>query len=298
MKQQMNTVGGVAWEFLVELNRINARTVERVRQQGLAFVEECTASAVHYLQAFMGAKDIRDQLEGEMRLARDCSARWITNVQRVLGISLQAQNELGHWVNDTFQRWYTEAQNAAAPLWQLWTWETRASRPDPSSRVGRDTPWVIDDPMLALITHFVCGERQLPLHLAEGEFIRDQIATIRAYVAQFPAEQRNMRALEWIEQHAEGYRQAWQKKAVYAQATQARCPDCPLAGEDAASCEIHQRWLALLNRYLASEVSSRGYVESTLSLLSEYKTRLKVTALREAGRPRLPATADRVCSAA
>jgi hypothetical protein len=138
--------------------------------------------------------------------------------------------------------------------------------------------FIIDDPMLALIARFGCSEGQL--QLPEREFMRDQIATIQRYVAQFPAEQWNARALEWIEAHAERYRQAWQKKAVYVQAMQTRCPDCPLAEEGLTShCQIHHRWLDLLNRYMAGEVSSRGYVENTLRLLSEYKTRLKVTAI-------------------
>jgi hypothetical protein len=139
--------------------------------------------------------------------------------------------------------------------------------------------FIVDDPMLALITRLVCGDGQL--HLSEGEFILDQIATIQRYVAQFPAEQWNTRAIEWIEKHAERYRQAWQKKAVFAQAMQTRCPDCPLAEEGlTAHCEIHHRWSDLLNSYMAGEVSSRRYVEDTLRLLTDDKTRLKVTALR------------------
>jgi hypothetical protein len=140
--------------------------------------------------------------------------------------------------------------------------------------------FIVDDPMLALITRLVCGDGQL--HLSEGEFILDQIATIQRYVAQFPAEQWNTRAIEWIEKHAERYRQAWQKKAVYAQAMQTRCPDCPLAEEGlTAHCEIHHRWLDLLHSYMVGEVSSKRYVEDTLHLFTDYKTRLKVTTLRD-----------------
>jgi hypothetical protein len=138
--------------------------------------------------------------------------------------------------------------------------------------------FIIDDPMLALITRFGCGEGQLQLQ--EGEFMLDQIATIQRYVAQFPVEQWNTRAIEWIEAHAERYRQAWQNKVVYVRATQTRCPDCPLTEEGLTShCEIHHRWLDLLNSYIAGEVSSRRYVEDTLRLLTDYKARLKVTAI-------------------
>ena len=66
--------------------------------------------------------------------------------------------------------------------------------------------FIVDDPMLALITRFGCSEGQL--QLPEGEFMLDQIATIQRYVAQFPAEQWNTRAIEWIEEHAKRYRQA------------------------------------------------------------------------------------------
>jgi hypothetical protein len=169
---------------------------------------------------------------------------------------------------------------------------TQSSRPDPSS-LGWEHTFIVDDPMLALITRFVCGEAQL--QLSEGEFILEQIGTIQRYVAQFPAEQRNMRAIEWIQQHAERYRQAWQKKAVYAQATQTRCPDCPLAGGGLTSCQIHHRWLDILNSYLAGEISSRRYVESTLRLLREHKMRLKVTALRGVGGTPQPMVAGLDC---
>jgi len=255
---QMNALGRGAWKSFIELSRISARSIERVAQQEVASLGDCATLVVHRLH---GPNTLRD----EVRLATTCAEKWMANAHWVWEISLQTQNELGQWLNDILHYW--------------------GVKPDPPSRLalrlldGEKNAFVVDDPMLALITRFACGEGQL--HLPEGEFLLDQVAAIQGYIAQFPAEQRNRRALEWIEEHAKRYRQAWQRKAVYERATQTRCLDCPLAEEGlTAHCAIHHRWLDLLNRYTAGEVSSRRYVEDTLRLLTDYKTRLKVSALR------------------
>ncbi|MBS1223686.1 MAG: hypothetical protein H6R24_364 [Proteobacteria bacterium] len=60
--------------------------------------------------------------------------------------------------------------------------------------------YIADDPTLALITRFV-GEAQ-NLDLSDAQFLLEQIAAIEQYVAPFPAEERQGRALEWIETHA------------------------------------------------------------------------------------------------
>ena len=135
--------------------------------------------------------------------------------------------------------------------------------------------YIADDPTLALITRFV-GEAQ-NLNLSDAEFLLQQIAAIEQYVVLFPAEERQGRALEWIETHARHYRQQWQKQAAVGVLAHARCPDCPLDGGDRTTpCAIHGRWLELLRRYAATEISSREYVEDSLKLLSQYKDRLKV----------------------
>ena len=135
--------------------------------------------------------------------------------------------------------------------------------------------YIADDPTLALITRFV-GEAE-NLNLSDAEFLLQQIAAIEQYVAPFPAEERQVRALEWIETYARRYRQQWQKQAAVRVLAQARCPDCPLDGGDrTAPCAVHERWLNLLRRYAATEISSREYVEDSLKLLSQYKDRLKV----------------------
>ncbi|QKS29374.1 MAG: hypothetical protein FAZ92_04028 [Accumulibacter sp.] len=48
----------------------------------------------------------------------------------------------------------------------------------------------------------------------ETEFLQTQLAVIEAYLQRFPGEQRDLRALAWIEAHAGDYRQQWQAQAA------------------------------------------------------------------------------------
>ena len=140
--------------------------------------------------------------------------------------------------------------------------------------------YIVDDPTLALITRFV-GDPQ-SLNLSNTDFLLRQIAAIEQYVDRFPPEERQARALEWIEAHAMRYRREWQKQAIVEAMSQARCPDCPLAGGDLASpCSVHHRWQHLLRRYTEDELSSHEYVEETLNLLGNCKSRLKVGQTRQ-----------------
>jgi hypothetical protein len=140
--------------------------------------------------------------------------------------------------------------------------------------------YIADDPTLALIARFV-GDAQ-DMNLSDAEFLLQQIAAIEHYVAPFPDQERQERALEWIAAHARHYRQQWQKQAAVGVLTHLRCPDCPLdGGNRTAPCAVHERWLNLLRRYAAAEISSRDYVEDSLKLLSRYKDRLKVGRTRQ-----------------
>jgi hypothetical protein len=141
--------------------------------------------------------------------------------------------------------------------------------------------YVIDDPMLALIARFAgcCDD----LETSEEAFLRDQCDRVREYVESYPGDQRQQRALEWITRNAEDYRRRWQQQLVSEQALVSRCPDCPLeSGGDASTCEIHDRWLDLLNQYLNGETSSAEYVAETLRLLGLYKRRLRKSVRRVA----------------
>jgi hypothetical protein len=139
--------------------------------------------------------------------------------------------------------------------------------------------YIVDDPLLALISRFMCQNQHL--EVSDAEFLLRQISAIEDYVGQFPDSERNQRAMEWIGVHAREYRRQWQKNAVAQILVKARCPDCPLLGEPRSlQCEIHAFWLSLLQHYIAEDISSQEYVESTLKLLAQYKDRLKVGAAR------------------
>ena len=148
--------------------------------------------------------------------------------------------------------------------------------------------YTVDDPTLALIARFVGGSARP--ELSDTEFLHQQVAAIQKYVERFPQDERESRALEWIEANALAYRQQSQKRAAIDVLSDARCADCPLSGGDALTpCSIHTRWLALLRRYAASELSSHDYVEASLALLEAHKNRLKVTECRGPSRFARPA---------
>jgi len=136
--------------------------------------------------------------------------------------------------------------------------------------------YIVDDPLLALIARFI-GTESDP-DPAGDAFLHRQIAAIQAYVSGFPRKERDARALEWVKDHARQYRQQWQIHVVSEQLAAARCPDCPLVGDrDPAQCEIHELWSDLLQRYVNHEISSTEYVESTLDLLAQHKSHLRVS---------------------
>ncbi|WP_300450649.1 hypothetical protein [Accumulibacter sp.] len=138
--------------------------------------------------------------------------------------------------------------------------------------------YIVDDPALALIARFV-GEPESQ-DASDKDFLEQQVAAIEAYVGRFPPDERETRALAWIEDNARQYRQQWQKRRAVTVLAKIRCPDCPLTGGDECTpCTIHARWLQLLGRYAASELSSRAYVEESLALLTAHKELLRVRRL-------------------
>jgi hypothetical protein len=146
--------------------------------------------------------------------------------------------------------------------------------------------FVADDPLLACIVRFVQG--------AQGgdsdnvDFLRLQIKALRRYLVQFPTEEQDDKAMEWVARHAADYRRYWQRRTISEQTWALRCEDCPIAGRGTAEhCEIHEQWLYLLRRYMLGEIRSRDYVERALSLLQANKDALACR------RPPLPADAER-----
>lgn len=144
--------------------------------------------------------------------------------------------------------------------------------------------YIVDDPLLALITRFM-GDSQ-NVTVSDTEFLIRQINAIEDYIGQFPDSERDERAIEWIAAHAREYRRQWQKKTIAQTLVKVRCPDCPLTGtHQSLHCEIHTFWLSLLQNYIADDISSQEYVESTLKLLGRYKDRLKVGVARSRLKP-------------
>lgn len=272
MWQQINEIGKATCDSILDLNQISALSVERLTEQEFAFLGDRTAILLQCLAVPAQVKDVPNMLGDEVRRATEYAEKWIANAHRVLANFLQTQTALGQWLNDRLH--YSEGRENSKQGQQNGKADSLA-RPAPSSSRREQSTAVVDDPMLALLTRFACGDGQL--HLAQEQFMLDQIAAIERYVAPFPPEQQHQLAMEWIERYAMRYRQAWQKKAVHAQAVRARCPDCPLADDDLnGNCSVHHRWLDLLNRYIADELSSQRYVEDTLRLLTDSKRRLKV----------------------
>lgn len=135
--------------------------------------------------------------------------------------------------------------------------------------------YTINDPMFALILRFVGRNSKVTFH--DNEFIRKELEAIQAHIEQFPPEEREWRALEWIEAHAYEYRKAWEKETIGKEFSRQRCPDCPLAVmDDSEYCEIHEEWLNLLRQYAADEISSKEYVENALKLITRHKENLKI----------------------
>jgi hypothetical protein len=144
----------------------------------------------------------------------------------------------------------------------------------PPSAVELGSVYIVDDPMLALIARFVGSEPTRGL--SQEAFMRRQVEAIQSYLERFPEKEKDLRAIEWIERHAERYRRAWQRNHFTRWLQELRCPDCPLSDVGVIRhCEIHDRWSDLLLRYARDEITSSEYVEKTLTLLSAHKRRLK-----------------------
>ncbi|MDX2494087.1 MAG: hypothetical protein QNK27_03910 [Desulfuromusa sp.] len=138
----------------------------------------------------------------------------------------------------------------------------------------------IDDSVFALILRFAGFKQELSFHT--DDFLKKQLQEIEAHINQYPPEERRSHALRWIEQYASEYRKSWNKEVVTKKVLDHKCADCPLDNGDAIEhCEIHDQWLALLQKYAADEINSQEYVENALALLATHKEdlRIKLSAL-------------------
>ena len=133
--------------------------------------------------------------------------------------------------------------------------------------------------MLALIARFVVEDID-NISISDEMFLRHQVAEIRSYIENAPRKQQQQLALAWIKEHAEQYREGWQRRAFSKIVLDKRCVDCPLIHDSSkSSCVIHSKWAVLLNEYIADEIDSDIYIEETLSLLYQNKTNLKISAI-------------------
>ncbi len=138
--------------------------------------------------------------------------------------------------------------------------------------------FIVDDPMLALIARFIVDVDNLDGF--NEEFLARQVETMQRHVEKYPEDQQEMKAMEWIKDHARNYRREWQKRLISEQVAGKKCPDCPLVGDDPLShCEIHDLWVNLLKAYTEDNITSTDYVEDTLKLLNDNKARLKIASI-------------------
>ena len=135
--------------------------------------------------------------------------------------------------------------------------------------------YIVDDPTLALLVRFAGDDRSL--NLSDAEFLFKQLEAIEEYVSHYSAEERQARAMEWVEMHAREYRQRWQKRAAFVALSRSRCTDCPLVDDSSTEpCAVHKHWLDLLRRYATDDLSDHDYIHDALSLLDTHRDRLKV----------------------
>jgi hypothetical protein len=138
---------------------------------------------------------------------------------------------------------------------------------------------IIDDPLLALIARFVVEDIDNP-DISDEIYLQHQVAEIRRYIGNAPGKQQQQLALAWIKEHAEQYRQEWQRRTFSRIVRDKRCADCPLIHDGSkSSCVIHGKWSALLSAYIAGEIGSDAYIEETLNLLKQQKSNLKISAI-------------------
>ena len=86
---------------------------------------------------------------------------------------------------------------------------------------------ILDDPVLALVARFVVDDLENP-SISDEAFLKSQIEAISSHVGDAPAEEQQQLAMSWITEHAESYRQTWQRKALSRFVADRKCPDCPL----------------------------------------------------------------------
>jgi hypothetical protein len=136
--------------------------------------------------------------------------------------------------------------------------------------------YTIDDPMFALILRFIGHNKQV--HFCDEGFLHKQVKAIQEHVKKFPPEERQLRAIEWIEKYARQYRKNWEEETIVKKFLGKRCSDCPIHKSKfkVFKCQVHDKWMQLFQQYATDEISSKQYVEKNLKLLRQHKEQLKI----------------------
>lgn len=135
--------------------------------------------------------------------------------------------------------------------------------------------YTVNDSMLTLILRFAGHNKAIAF--SDREFIQKQLKAIQEYVEQYPPEEKQSRAMEWIAIRADQYRKTWEQESITREVSDHRCEDCPLSEPGTfGHCHIHEQWLTLLQQYAANEINSRQYIESSLEMLAQNKEHLRV----------------------
>jgi hypothetical protein len=88
-------------------------------QQQSAVAGDCFEIGTPYLRVLSEAKSIQDVLIAQARLATECGGKWTASAGRMLEISLQTRGELSQWMNDSFNRLSSRAEETAEQAEQV-----------------------------------------------------------------------------------------------------------------------------------------------------------------------------------
>ena len=111
--EQMSGLVKSTVDSMLRLNKIASRATERVTEQQFAVLTDCFESGLGQVKLLGEAKGVQDLLVGQYKFATQCGEKGIASARKVLEISLQAQSELGQWMNDRFNQLTAQAKQTA-----------------------------------------------------------------------------------------------------------------------------------------------------------------------------------------
>ena len=111
--EQMNEWSKSAVDAMLRLNEIASRATERLAQQQLAVMSDYYESGLDQMKLLSEGKGVQDVLAGQSKFATQGGEKWVASTRKLLEISLQAQSELGQWMNDRFNQLSAQAKQTA-----------------------------------------------------------------------------------------------------------------------------------------------------------------------------------------